>query len=308
MEALSALVPLVIKNGIDPEIFEIAGLEITWHGLFTALGVVVGVLMAAFLARRAGIDDETVYNMALCLVVGGIIGARTLYVLEHLGDFSDDPAEVFAIQTGGISIYGALVGGTLGAVAYAAWRRLPRWGTMADVAAIGAILGMAVGRIGCLVNGDIFARTTDWPIGLVYTHSDSPSYPIYSAVAPELAQHPVTAYEIVGDLIIFALLLFVLRRVFKREGMIFFAWAFLYAAMRFGISFLRGTDIGGVWYGDDLVAGGLRVAQLIALAVMVLAPLAVAYMLTRRAPARAVRRRLTRAERRRLAQEEADRE
>ncbi len=309
MEALSALVPLVIKNGIDPEIFEIAGLAITWHGLFTALGVVVGVLMAAFLARRAGIDDETVYNMALCLVVGGIIGARTLYVLEHLGDFSDDPAEVFAIQTGGISIYGALVGGTLGAVAYAAWRRLPRWGTMADVAAIGAILGMAVGRIGCLVNGDIYARTTDWPIGLVYTHSDSPSYPIYSAVAPELAQHPVTAYEIVGDLIIFALLLFVLRRVFKREGMIFFAWAFLYAAMRFGISFLRGTDIGGHWYGDDLVAGGLRVAQLIALAVMALAPLAVAvaYMRTRRGPARAKRRRLARAERRAL-REEADRE
>jgi len=307
MEALSALVPLVIKIGIDPEIFEIAGLEITWHGLFTALGVVVGVVMAAFLARRAGIDEDTIYNMALCLVVGGIIGARTLYVLEHLGDFSDDPTEVFAIHTGGISIYGALIGGTLGAVAYAAWRRLPHWGTMADVAAIGAILGMAVGRIGCFINGDIFGRTTDWPIGLVYTHSDSPAYPIYSAVAPELAQHPVTAYEIVGDLIIFALLLFVLRRVFKREGMIFFAWAFLYAAMRFGISFLRGTDIGGVWIGDDLVAGGLRVAQLIALAVMVLAPLAVAYILTRRGPARAARRRLTRGERRAVEQE-AERE
>jgi phosphatidylglycerol:prolipoprotein diacylglycerol transferase len=305
MEALNALAPMVIKIGIDPEIFKIAGLEITWHGLFTALGVIVGVAMAAFLARRAGIDDDTIYNAALCLVVGGIIGARVLYVLEHLGDFNDDPAEVFAIQTGGISIYGALIGGTLGAAAYAAWRRLPRWGVMADAAAIGAILGMAVGRVGCLINGDIFGRTTDWPIGVVYTHSDSPAYPIYSAVSPQLAQHPVTAYEIAGDLLIFVLLLFVLRRLFKRDGMIFFAWAFLYAAMRFGISFLRGTDIGGVWVGDDLVAGGLRMAQLIALAIMVITPLAVAYILTRRGPARAERRRLTRAERRRLG-EEAD--
>ena len=102
-----------------------------------------------------------------------------------------------------------------------------------------------------------------------------------------------------GDLIIFALLLFVLRRVFKREGMIFFAWAFLYSAMRFGISFLRGEDIGGIWVGDDLVVGGLRTAQLIALAIMVAAPLAVAYILARtrrrRGPARAERRRLTRA-------------
>jgi phosphatidylglycerol:prolipoprotein diacylglycerol transferase len=308
MEALSALGPLVIKIGIDPEIFGIAGLEITWHGLFTALGVVVGVLMAAFLARRAGIDEDTIYNMALALVVGGIIGARALYVLEHLGDFRHDFTEIFAIQTGGISIYGALFGGTLGAAAYAAWRRLPRWGTMADVAAIGAILGMAVGRIGCLINGDIFARTTDWPIGLVYTHSDSPSYPIYSSVSPQLAQQPVTAYEIVGDLIIFALLLFVLRRVFKRDGMIFFAWAFLYSAMRFGISFLRGQDIGGYWVGDNLVLAGLRTAQLIALAIMVVTPLAVAYILTRpQAPARAERRRLTRGERG-AAQEETDRQ
>jgi phosphatidylglycerol:prolipoprotein diacylglycerol transferase len=284
---------MVIKIGIDPEIFEIVGLEITWHGLFTALGVVVGVFMAAFLARRAGIDEDTIYNMALCLVVGGIIGARALYVLEHFGDFQDDLAEVFAIQTGGISIYGALFGGTLGAVAYAAWRRLPRWGAMADAAAIGAILGMAVGRVGCLINGDIFGRATDWSIGLVYTHSDSPSY---YALPSELAQHPVTAYEIAGDLAIFALLLFVLRRVFKRDGMIFFAWVFLYAALRFGVSFLRGSDIDGVWVGDDLVAGGLRTAQLIALAMMVLAPLAGAYILTRRGPARAERRRLARAE------------
>lgn len=305
MQALSALGPLAIKIGIDPEIFEMVGLEITWHGLFTALGVVVGVLMAAILARRAGIDDDTIYNAALALVVGGIIGARAMYVLEHLGDFRDDPAEIFAIQTGGISIYGALIGGTLGAAAYAAWRRLPRWGTMADVAAIGAILGMAVGRIGCLINGDIYGRATDWPIGVVYTHSDSPSYPIYSAVSPEIAQHPVTAYEIAGDLLIFVLLLFVLRRLFKRDGLIFFAWAFLYSAMRFGISFLRGTDIGGFWVGDDLVLAGLRTAQLIALAVMVVTPFAVAYILTRRAPARAERRRVARAERRPVG-EEAD--
>jgi phosphatidylglycerol---prolipoprotein diacylglyceryl transferase len=286
MEVLSALVPLTIKIGIAPEIFGIDGLSITWHGLFTALGVVVGVLMAAFLARRAGIDEDTIYNMALALVVGGIIGARALYVLEHLGDFRDNPAEVFAIQTGGISIYGALIGGTLGASAYAAWRRLPRWGMMADIAAIGAILGMAVGRIGCLILGDIFAKTTDWPIGVLYTHSDSPSYPHFTAVTPQLAQHPVTAYEIVGDLLIFVAL-FVLYRLLKRDGMVFWAWVFLYGAMRFGISFLRE---------DDLVFAGLRMAQLIALGAMILAPLGVAYILLprRRMAARAERRRLAR--------------
>jgi phosphatidylglycerol:prolipoprotein diacylglycerol transferase len=285
MENLGTFAPLLIKIGIDPQITKIGGLEIGWHGVLTALGVICGVGVAAFFARRAGFNEDTIYNTALALVVGGIIGARALYVLENLNRFQDDPLDVFAINAGGISIYGALIGGTIGALAYAGWRRLPRIAAMADVAALGAIIGMAVGRIGCLLLGDIFARTTDWPIGVLYTHSDSPSYPRFTAVTPQLAQHPVTAYEIVGDLLIFAAL-FVLYRLLKRDGVVFWAWVFLYGAMRFGISFLRE---------DDIVFVGLRTAQLIALGAMILAPLAVAYMhLPRRGPSRAERRRLAR--------------
>jgi phosphatidylglycerol:prolipoprotein diacylglycerol transferase len=286
MEVLSALVPLVIKIGIDPEIAKFGGLEIGWHGVFTAVGVICGVAVAAFFARRAGFVEDTIYNVALTLVIGGIIGARALYVLENLDQFQDDPLDVFAINAGGISIYGALIGGTLGASAYVLWRRLPRFGKMADVAAMGAIIGMAVGRIGCLILGDIFAKTTDWSIGVLYTHSDSPSYPIYTAVTPQLAQHPVTVYEIVGDLLIFVAL-FALYRLLKRDGIVFWAWVFFYGAMRFGISFLRE---------DEIVFVGLRVAQLIALGAMIIAPLGVVYILLPRQLA-------DRAERRRLARE-----
>ena len=285
MEILSALAPLVIKIGIDPQIAKIGGLEIAWHGVFTAVGVICGVAVAAFFGRRAGFNEDTIYNTALALVIGGIIGARTLFVLENLDQFRDDPLDVFAINAGGISIYGALIGGTLGALAYVAWRRFPRLGAMADVAAMGGIIGMAVGRIGDIINGEHFSKTTDWPIGVLYTHSDSPSYPRFTAVDPQLAQHPVVGYEMVGDLLIFVAL-FVLYRVLKRDGMVFWAWVFLYGAMRFGISFLRD---------DNIVFAGLRLAQLIALGAMILAPLAVAYMyLPRRGASRAERRRLAR--------------
>ena len=285
MEALGAFAPLLIKIGIDPQIAKIGGLEIGWHGVFTAVGVICGVGVAAFFARRAGFDEDTIYNTALALVIGGIIGARVLFVLENLDRFEDDPLDVFRINAGGISIYGALIGGTLAALAYAGWRRLPRIAAMADIAALGAIIGMAVGRVGCLLLGDIFAKTTDWSIGVLYTHSDSPSYPRYTAVTPQLSQHPVTAYEMAGDLMIFAAL-FVLYRVLKRDGIVFWAWVFLYGAMRFGISFLRE---------DDIVFAGLRTAQLIALGAMILAPLGVAYiLLPRRMADRAERRRLAR--------------
>ncbi len=286
MEALSAFVPLVIKIGIDPQIAKFGGLEIAWHGVFTAVGVICGVAVAAYFGRRAGLGEDTIYNAALALVIGGIIGARALYVLENHSQFEDDLLDVFAINAGGISIYGALIGGTLGAAAYAAWRRLPRWGTMADVAALGAIIGMAVGRIGDIINGEHFAKTTDWPIGVLYTNPNSPSYPRFTAVTPPLAQHPAVAYEMVGDLLIFVAL-FVLYRVLKRDGIVFWSWVFLYGAMRFGISFLRD---------DNIIFAGLRMAQVIALGAMIIAPLGIAYILRpgRRMRARAERRRLAR--------------
>ena len=291
MDVLSALVPLVIKIGIDPQIAKIGGLEIAWHGVFTAVGVICGVGVAAFFGRKAGFGEDAIYNTALALVIGGIIGARTLFVLENLDQFKDDPLDVFAINAGGISIYGALIGGTLGGLGYAAWRRLPRITAMADVAAMGGIIGMAVGRIGDIINGEHFAKTTDWPIGVLYTNPNSPSYPRFTAVTPQLAQHPAVAYELVGDLLIFVVL-FVLYRVLKRDGMVFWAWVFLYGAMRFGIRFLRD---------DNIVFAGLRLAQLIALGAMIIAPLGVAYLLL-------PRRGLSRAERRRLARQSSGRQ
>ena len=105
---------LSIEIGLDPTIVKFAGLEITWHGLFTALGVIVGVAISAWLARKLNYPEDMIYNVALALVIGGIIGARGLYVIENWSLFKNDLGEIFAINTGGISIYGALIGGTIG--------------------------------------------------------------------------------------------------------------------------------------------------------------------------------------------------
>src|SRR3972149_1439707 len=147
---------LTIKINIDPVIVHVIGLEITWHGLFTAVGVVAGVALAAWFARKAGYQEDTIYNVALALVIGGIIGARGLYVLEHTGQFKDNPGDIFAINTGGISIYGALIGGTRGGWLYAFFSKVPNLPRGTDIAAIGGIVGMAVGRIGDIINGEHF--------------------------------------------------------------------------------------------------------------------------------------------------------
>lgn len=284
---------LTIKIGLDPTLFEVAGLEIAWHGLFTAVGVVMGVAVAATFARRAGYREDTIYNVALALVIGGIIGARGLYVIENWGDGPDEVnslGEILSITEGGISIYGALIGGTVGAWGYAFLTKVPNIPKGADIAALGAIVGMATGRIGDIINGEHFAEPTSLPWGVTYTHSDSPSYMREFAGLLQQPQHPAVGYELLGDVAIFLVLLLIYARV-RRDGVTFFSWVLLYGAMRLGVSFLRL---------DDLVFMGLRTAQVIAIVTMALAVPAIIYLL--RTPPWEVR--MSRAERRRLMREE----
>ena len=285
---MNSAVLLAIKIGLDPQLFEVAGIEITWHGLFTAVGVVVGVAVAATFVRRAGFNEDSIYNVALALVIGGIIGARALYVIENWSQFDDNIGDIFAVNTGGISIYGALIGGTLGALSFALVSRLPNIPQAADIASMGGIMGMAVGRIGDVMNGEHFAKSTDLPWGVTYTNPNSPSYLRFGGATE--VQHPAVGYELLGDLVVFALLALIYSRV-RRGGVVFFSWMFLYGALRLGVSFFRLDDI--VWL-------GLRTAQLIAIASMALAVVAIIYLL--RTPPE--EERLSRAERRRLIREE----
>jgi phosphatidylglycerol:prolipoprotein diacylglycerol transferase len=279
---------LSIEIGIDPVIFDKWGIEVTWHGLFTALGVIIGVAVATAFARRAGYQEDTIYNVALCLVIGGIIGARLLYVIENFSDFKDDPIDIIRVNTGGISIYGALIGGAIGAWLYAFIRKVPNIPRGADIAALGATLGMAVGRIGDIINGEHFASDTGLPWGVVYTHPQSPSV-IGHPDGPGVVQHPAVAYEMIGDIVIFGILLLIFLRV-NRPGVTFFAWVFLYGLLRTLVSFLRL---------DEIVFLGLRTAQLIGIGAMVVGLGGMIYLLrTKRLEG------TTRAERRRMLREE----
>ena len=278
---------LSIKIGIDPEIVSVIGIEVTWHGLFTALGVVVGVSIATYFARKRSYPEDMIYNVALFLVIGGIIGARGLYVIENWSIFDDDLGKIFALNEGGISIYGALIGGTIGAWTYAYITKVPNLPRAADIAALGGIVGMAVGRIGDVINGEHFASDTSLPWGVVYTDPNSPSFIQFGPDA--LAQHPAVAYELIGDMLIFGILLLVYFNV-KRAGVTFFAFVFLYGLMRTLVSFLRM---------DELIFLGLRTAQVVGIIAMPIGLAGMAYLL-RNAPeeeraSRAQRRRTVRA-------------
>jgi phosphatidylglycerol:prolipoprotein diacylglycerol transferase len=226
---------LDISIGIDPNIGRIFGLLLTWHGFFTAVGIVAGVWLAVRVANtdRVGIDPDTAYTLGMVIVFCGIIGARALYVAENYGDPGsglDNVWDVFRINEGGISIYGAILGGAVGGWVWGLWKKLP-CAPGADAAALGMLIGLAIGRLGDVINGEHFAKHSDLPWAVTYTHPNS------TAFARE-AMHPAVAYELLGDLVILGLLALLWRR--SPKGGVVFSLAFLlYAIMRFGVSLLR---------------------------------------------------------------------
>ncbi|OGO50214.1 MAG: hypothetical protein A2148_04250 [Chloroflexi bacterium RBG_16_68_14] len=244
----SALTLLTIEIGIDPEIRQFWGLLLTWHGVFTAVGIAAGVYICLVMGRRLGFIDDDIYSVALVVIPSGIIGARALFVFERWGSPGiNDVVDIFRINEGGISVFGAVLGGIAGGLAYAWVRKLPiRRGL--DGAAFGGILGMAIGRIGDIINGEHFAKVSDLPWAVRYTHINSPSFTshpecgygvVLGIPVQELcAQHPAVAYEMVGDLLIFGLL-FLILRVARREGVTFFSFLLLYSLIRIGESELR---------------------------------------------------------------------
>lgn len=237
---------------VDPVLFRLGPLALSWYGIAVAAGIFAGVWLAFRLARPLGIPGSELERVATWVVVVGLVGGRMLHVIDRWELYAAAPIHVIAIWNGGLAIAGAVLGGTA-AGAFVALRRGLPVRALADAAAPGAILGQAIGRIGCLFTGDAVGRPTDgW--GVTYTHP--------GAMVPSLgvAYEPVFLYEAAWDLSVFGLLMALRSRL--RDGHLFALYLGLYAAGKFALTSLRTEK---VWL------AGLQEAQLLALLVLALA-------------------------------------
>lgn len=239
----------MITIGMDPNLITIGGFVLSWHGLMTAIGVIVGVLIPVRMSKAFGLAEDDIYSVALWAIPGGIIGARLFHVVDNLDIYMQNPAAILNFQ--GMAIYGGILGGAVTGIGYAVIRKM-KIGHLADVSAFGLIVAMMIGRIGCLINGDAWGSPTTLPWGIVYTHP--------GAFAPlNVAGHPAPIYEILWDLVVLGVI-WRFRRMPHPNGSIFLVFAATYAVGRFFISFFRENLI---WF------GGLQESQLISIAVFV---------------------------------------
>lgn len=245
----------MVAFAFDPVITRIGPLEVGWHGVATVVAVAIAVSLGVRAAIRAGWPQETTADIAFAGVIGGIVGARTFFVLDHLPQYLNDPLAALAIWQGGIAVYGAFIGGIVGGAIVALRARLPIWRGL-DLAAIPMLVGQAIGRLGCLANGDAWGAPTGADWGLVYVHPND----LLPRDLLGVPTHPYPLYEMAAVALLGVGLL-ALRRRPLHPGVLFLWAALGYAAIRFSLSFLRQ---------ETVIALGLQEAQLVALATAVL--------------------------------------
>lgn len=217
---------------IDPVALSIGPLKIHWYGLMYLLGFLAFWWLGRIRARRADTvaSPEDIGDMLFYGMLGVVLGGRIGYILfYHLGRFLDDPLMFFRVWEGGMSFHGGLLGSI---VAIWFFQRKKGWGfrrTM-DFGAPLVAPGLFFGRIGNFINGELWGRVTDSPIGMVFPG------------AGPLPRHPSQLYEAALEGAVLFVLLWVYSSKPRPVGSVSGLFLILYGVFRFTIEFFRLPD------------------------------------------------------------------
>jgi phosphatidylglycerol:prolipoprotein diacylglycerol transferase len=247
---------LAIVIDLDPNLFKIGPLLITWHGVFSVLGILAAARLGLWLLGKDKVDISHGADGVTWMVILGLVGARVLYVWENFKFFAGQPLHIFYITEGGISQWGGLFGAIAGAYIWARRAHFSFWKVI-DAGGPAAMIGLAVGRIGDVINGEHHGTPTDLPWGVEYVNPSTLGQ-------PGQVVHPEVAYEMILTLGLLAVLLPFHQRLKSRlpDGVPGLIYLGLYGLGRFWLSYFRT---------DPAIIFGLRQAQLASLAMFVAA-------------------------------------
>ena len=244
-----------------PILFQFGPITIYSFGVLMALAALSAAWVVSLEFKRRGYNPELASTMVFAAAIGGLIGARLLFIVEEWQNFLAAPLN-YILTGAGFTWYGGLFGGVI-AVSWVVKKNKIPWLVGADIGGLALAVAYGVGRIGCHVAGDgDWGTVTDVPWGVAYTNaiigwvdpSTGVPYP------PGTRVHPTPIYEFLESLLIFAIL-WSLRKQNYAPGTLAWLYLILAGMARFVVEF---------WRVNSIVAFGLSEAQLISLLLMAL--------------------------------------
>lgn len=249
-----------------PRLLSFGSFTLHTYGLLVAAGFLIGIAVAQRFARRFGLDADRVFNLAVYLALGAIVGAKLFLVIQDWRFYVQAPRELFSmefLQSAGI-FYGGLIVALLVLTLYVRHFHL-RWLAVGDAVAPGVAVGHAIGRLGCFSAGCCWGKPTSLPWGVTFTNP----YAHQTVGVPlGIPLQPTQLYESIAEFIIFA----VLWRIGKKrgfEGQLTAVYLLAYGIVRFLVDFLRYYEPQAMLFHGLMTDAQLTSLCMIALAVVI---------------------------------------
>lgn len=231
------------------ETVTIFGISIAYYGIVIAVGMLLGILMATYEAKRTGQNPDDYLDLAIVAIIFSVIGARIYYVIFSWDYYKEHLLDIFNLRQGGLAIYGGVITAIITTYVFSRVKKLS-FPKLVDTAGLGLLMGQIIGRWGNFFNREAFGGYTD---GLLAMQIPVDAVRSSSDITTELAEHFVTIdgisyiqvhptflYESLWNLAVLVVLLLI-RKHKKFEGEIFLLYLIGYGVGRFWIEQLR-TD------------------------------------------------------------------
>lgn len=241
--------PLInLKLTINNIAFSVFGIDIYWYAILMVCAIVSGIIVAKIRDGLYNIKFDDILDLLIYLIPISIISARLYYVLFDLGYFANNPAQIFNFRTGGMAIYGGIIGGIVTSIIFCKKKNI-KIINLLDYLAPALALGQSIGRWGNFINIEAYGTETTlpWRMGIF-------------ECGKYVEVHPTFLYESIATFILFIILVRIKEKR-KFEGQVTYIYLIGYGFARMLIEGLRI---------DSLMLGTIRISQLVSFFILIL--------------------------------------
>ncbi len=249
---------LHIKINSLPKSFSVFGFEVSFYGVIIAVGMLLGILLVLYEAKKTGQNYNTYIDLAIFVILVGVVFARLYYVIFRWSYYSKNLGEIINVRGGGLAIYGGVIGAAITAIIFCKVKKL-HFGQVADTAILGLLVGQIIGRWGNFFNREAFGGVTGNgnPLAMrLHFDSNFSVAQVPESVIKGMSKistksiidlkyvqvHPTFLYESLWNLLVLILIL-IFRRKKHFQGEVFIWYLGGYGLGRFFIEGLRSDQL-----------------------------------------------------------------